>query len=212
MKKTKHVHTKYTLHDQPLAIVLSNRYLGVYINSKLSWNDHIDTTAKKATQSFSFLRGNFSCSLTPIREQCYKTLVRPQLECASCVWDNLVKCNVGKSKPSSQARHGSPILTSNVNQVSHPCYRNSSGTHFNNVELVAESLCCITFAMVWWPFLLQLTSIRLQPTPEHPKPDTDRSSAIQTHTAIPSFLLQFANGILYRSTFADCHQTASKLN
>jgi len=110
-----------------------------------------------------------------------------------------------KSKPSSEARQGSPVVTSNVHQVSQPCDRNSSGIHFNNVELVAQSLRCITFAMIWWPFLLQLTSNRLQPTPEGPKPDTDRSSAIQTHTAIPSFLLQFACGVLYR-------QTASKLN
>jgi len=77
---------------------------------------------------------------------------------------------------------------------------------------LTESLCCVAFAVVWWPFLLQLTSIRQQPTPEGPKPDTDRSSAIQTYTAIPSFLLQFACGILYRSTFANCCQTASKLS
>jgi len=96
--------------------------------------------------------------------------------------------------------------------VSRPCYRNSSGIHFNNVELVAQTLCCIAFAMVWWPFLLQLTSIRLQPTPEGPKPDRDWSRAIQTHTAIHSFLLQFACWIFYRSTFANCRQTASKLN
>jgi len=50
-KKTKTVHKKYTLQDQTLATVSSARYLGVYINSKLSWNTHINTTAKKATQS-----------------------------------------------------------------------------------------------------------------------------------------------------------------
>jgi len=110
-----------------------------------------------------------------------------------------------KSKPSSEARHCSPVVSSNVHQVSHPCYRKSSGIHFYNVELAAKSLCCIAFAMVWWPFLLQLTSNnRLQPTPEGSKPDRDRSCAIQTHTTIPSFLLQFACGILYRSTFANC--------
>jgi len=37
----------------------------------------------------------------------------------------------------------------------------------------------------WWPFLLQLTSNRIQPASEGPKPYTDRSSAIQTHTATP---------------------------
>jgi len=70
-KKTKPVHTNYTLHDQPLSTVSSARYLGVYINSKLSWNTHIDTTAKKANQSLNFIRRNFSCCPMVICEQCY---------------------------------------------------------------------------------------------------------------------------------------------
>jgi len=41
--------------------------------------------------------------------------------------------------------------------------------------------------MVWWPFMLQFTSNWLQPTLEGPKPDTDRSSTIQTHTAVEYF-------------------------
>jgi len=48
-KKTRPVYTKYAFHDQTLATVSSARYLGVYINSKLSWNTHIDTTAKNST-------------------------------------------------------------------------------------------------------------------------------------------------------------------
>jgi len=37
-KKTKPVHAKYTLHDQTLATVLSARYLGFYIITKLSFS------------------------------------------------------------------------------------------------------------------------------------------------------------------------------
>jgi len=113
-KKTKPVHTKYTLHDQTIATVSSARYLGGYINSKLSQNAHIDTTTKKATQSLNFLQRNFSCCLTAIREQCYKTLVRPQLEYASSIWHNPVKRNVGKVKATSKARDSSPVATSNI--------------------------------------------------------------------------------------------------
>jgi len=85
--------------------------------------------------------------------------VRQQLEYASSVWDNPVKYNAGKVEAvqrTSEVQHGPPVVTSNVHQVSQSGYRNSSGIHFNNVEFVAESLCCIAFAMVWWPFLLQL--------------------------------------------------------
>jgi len=44
---------KYKLHDTTLAAVLSAKYLVVtvvYINSKLSWNTHVDVTAKKAAR------------------------------------------------------------------------------------------------------------------------------------------------------------------
>ena len=95
-KKTKPVTAEYKLHDIILAAVSSAKYLGVNISSKLSWNVHVDITAKKATQSLNFIRRNFSCCPTHIREQCYKTLVRPQLEYASSVWDNTVQRNITK--------------------------------------------------------------------------------------------------------------------
>jgi len=95
-KKTKPVRTRYTLQDQILATVSSATYICVYINSKLSWNTHIDTAAKKATQSLNFLQRNFSCCPMTIREQCYTTLMRSQLVYTSSVWDNPVKRNVSK--------------------------------------------------------------------------------------------------------------------
>jgi len=95
-KKTRPVKTEYKLHDQILAAVESAKYLVVNISSNLFWNTHIDTTAKKATQTLNFVRRNFSCCPMSIREQCYKTLVRSQLEYASSVWDNPVKRKITK--------------------------------------------------------------------------------------------------------------------
>jgi len=61
------------------------------------FSDHDETnpSAKKATQTLNFVR-RYSCCPMSIREQCYKTLVRPQLEYASAVWDNPVKRNITK--------------------------------------------------------------------------------------------------------------------
>ena len=70
---------------------ISQVYLGVRLSSKLSCNTHVDITTKKATQSLNFIQWNFSCCPTRIREQCYKTLVRPQLEYTSSVWDKTVE-------------------------------------------------------------------------------------------------------------------------
>jgi len=60
-KKTKPVKPEYKLHDVILANVTSAKCLGVHINREISYNTHVDITAKKATQSLIFIRRNFSC-------------------------------------------------------------------------------------------------------------------------------------------------------
>ena len=64
------------------------------ISDKLSWNDHVDATTKKANTSLSFLRRNLASLLTQTKAQCYKTLVRPILEYASPVWDPYTASNI----------------------------------------------------------------------------------------------------------------------
>jgi len=90
-KKTKPMKGEYKPHSQVLTTVPSAKYPGVHLNNKLSWNNHVDITTKKASQTVNFVRRNFLTCPSHIREQCYKTLVRPQLEYASTVWDNSVK-------------------------------------------------------------------------------------------------------------------------
>ena len=90
------VKSEYTLHGVVLATVVTAKHLGVNINNKLSWNNHTDTITKRATQALNFVRRNFSSCPASIREQCYMSLVRSQLEYASSVWDNSMKRNVTK--------------------------------------------------------------------------------------------------------------------
>ena len=73
-----------------------NKYIGLNISSKLSWNHHVDCVTKRATQTLNFVRRNFSACPLHIREHCYTTLVRPQLEYASSVWDNNIQCHINK--------------------------------------------------------------------------------------------------------------------
>jgi len=77
-------------------------------SSKLTWNEHTDTTTKKASKTINFVTRNFSSCPTHIREQCYKTLVRPQLEYASSVCDNSVKSNINKVE---SAQHNAARFT-----------------------------------------------------------------------------------------------------
>ena len=51
---------------------------------------------KKATNSLNFLRRNIRDCPPRVKEQCYKTLVRPTMEYASCVWDPYTNTNIKK--------------------------------------------------------------------------------------------------------------------
>lgn len=72
------------------------KYLGVYINSKLSWNHHVDAITKKARSTLWFLNRNTAHCSRDIKQYCYHTYVRPQLEYASTVWSPHTKANIDK--------------------------------------------------------------------------------------------------------------------
>ena len=78
---------QYQLHGHILKTETDSKYLGVTINNKMCWNNHIDNICSKANRSLAFLRRNLQISQTHIKASTYTTLVRPQLEYAAAVWD-----------------------------------------------------------------------------------------------------------------------------
>ena len=88
--------TSYSLHGQTLKTVSSARYLGVDIASSLSWNTHVDRVASTANRTLGFLKRNIKSKSPYIRKCTYQTLVRPQLEYASSVWDPHTRSNIDK--------------------------------------------------------------------------------------------------------------------
>ena len=55
--------------------------------SNLSWNTHVDRITANANMSLGFIKINIKTKSPQIREMAYQSLVRPQLEYASAVWD-----------------------------------------------------------------------------------------------------------------------------
>ena len=78
---------RYHLHGHILQSETNSKYLGITINNKLSWNNHIDNMCKKANNSLAFLQRNLQISQKHIKAQTYTTLIQPQLEYAAAVWD-----------------------------------------------------------------------------------------------------------------------------
>ena len=77
---------KYSLKDQDLEAVNSAKYLRVDLSNSLSWNSHIDRTAKKANSMLEILQRNLRINNSDTKTAAYKTLVRPNLEYCASVW------------------------------------------------------------------------------------------------------------------------------
>ncbi|XP_062593499.1 uncharacterized protein LOC134254977 [Saccostrea cucullata] len=86
-RKPNPIHHQYKLHGHTLEHVKRAKYLGCLITSDLKWSDHISNICSKGNKTLGFLRRNLNISSTSIKENAYKSLVRPQLEYAAPVWD-----------------------------------------------------------------------------------------------------------------------------
>ena len=69
----------------------SKRYLGVELQSNISWNRHMDQTVKKANSTLGFLRHNLRVSNEKTKSAAYISMVRPILEYSSTIWSPYTK-------------------------------------------------------------------------------------------------------------------------
>ena len=75
------------MSGRQLEVTVSHIYLGIGINNKLNWAEHISNKASMTNKVLGLLlRSLHSCSPF-VNETAYKSLVRPKLEYCSCTLD-----------------------------------------------------------------------------------------------------------------------------
>lgn len=77
----------YTIQNTLLQSVNSYKYLGVYISSNLSWEQHTNYITANANRTLGYLRRNFRNIPSSLKLLLYKALIRPKLEYAASIWD-----------------------------------------------------------------------------------------------------------------------------
>jgi hypothetical protein len=83
--------TQYSLGGSVLSQVESHPYLGVEIQRNLHWDNHIDKIIGKSSKTLGMIKRNLWGCNSETKALAYKSLVRPQLEYASAVWDPHLK-------------------------------------------------------------------------------------------------------------------------
>ncbi|XP_072051476.1 uncharacterized protein [Amphiura filiformis] len=114
--KRKPIIGSYIIHNHTLEEVTSAKYLGVHIDSKLSFNTHVDTVVKKANSTNAFLCRNFRQCSRKIKKSTFTTYVRPIVEYAATAWDPHTRRNADKIE--MVQRRGARFVTGIYDQTS----------------------------------------------------------------------------------------------
>ena len=83
------------VNNSPLVLVNNVKYLGIQINSDLSWSAHVTSLCNKARRLIGLLYRRFykhAASSTLL--QLYKSFIRPHLEYCSVVWNPYLVCDI----------------------------------------------------------------------------------------------------------------------
>ena len=86
----------YKIRGTVLSVVPAAKYLGVSIDSRLSFNHHIDNVAKKANSIRAFISRTTKLCPLQVRAEAYTTYVRPLLEYSPSVWNPHIQRNINK--------------------------------------------------------------------------------------------------------------------
>ena len=79
------------MSDNIITITTEEKHLGIIVDNKLKFSQHISSKVKKAHQMLGIIRRSFSHLDKDMLLVLYKSLVRPHLEYGSSVWSTINK-------------------------------------------------------------------------------------------------------------------------
>ena len=133
------IHT-YTMDNTPVTPVTHHPYLGIELQSDLRWTTHIQNTTNKPQKILNILKRNLKQASTAVKSQTYKTIVRPQLEYASAIWNpHTAKYTYNLNKIQTYAARWVHHDYSPT-QVSLPYKNNRIGLLFRSESIILENL------------------------------------------------------------------------
>ena len=90
------LHFNYHINNEFIREVQHVKYLGITINSHLTWREHVSVLSHKANATLALLRRNLKPCSFHIKSKSYLCYVRPIVEYSSTVWDPHFKDDIHK--------------------------------------------------------------------------------------------------------------------
>ena len=84
------------MYKTSLQVVEKHHYLGVLLDSKLSWTPHINSICNKANCLLRFLRRNLHHCPPHLKQPAYKQIILPSIEYCSAIWDPYQQTSIHK--------------------------------------------------------------------------------------------------------------------
>ena len=78
----------YSLSGQPLSTVLSHSYLGVKLDYKLTWTNHVTDITSKSSKCLGMIKRSLGPCKPEVKQTAYNMLIRPKLEYSSPIWNH----------------------------------------------------------------------------------------------------------------------------
>jgi len=92
--KRKWISHHYTMHGKQIDRSNTTAYLGVQLDSNMSWTTQVNTVASKGQKLVGMMWRNLNQCHQRLKEKAYIAIIRPCLEYASQIWDPWQKFNI----------------------------------------------------------------------------------------------------------------------
>ena len=126
---------QYHLEGVSLAEEQSSKYLGVDLQSNLSWNNHISRTTKKSNNMLGFLRRNLRQGSEETKFQAYFIMVRFNLDYCSTIWSPYQRDQNTRLKWSREDVHVLSPIDTGTPAASPTCLTIWAGSHMKREEV-----------------------------------------------------------------------------
>ena len=117
--KTKPSPHKYSLFGQPLSTVSSHSYLGVKLDSKLTWTNHVTDITSKSSKVLGMIKRTLGPCKPEVKQTAYNMLIRPKLEYSSPIWN---PHTISQVKSLERVQHSAAIFVKNYYKSSRSNY------------------------------------------------------------------------------------------